>query len=242
LDVLVAMTQGQVGYLLQTAMTAVDPRVPVVAVLTRVRVAADDPAFENPTKPIGPFLTEAEARRESAERGWRVGPDAGRGWREIVPSPCPVEIVELEQLRALIGSGSMVSAGGGGGVPVVAAGGRLDGVEAVIDKDRCSAELALAVEADALVLLTAVPRVSIDFGTRWERQVDRMTAGEAARLLASGEFPPGSMGPKIESARRFVEGSGRAAVITSADCLREAVRGDDGTWIVADQSAPAAAA
>jgi carbamate kinase len=237
LDVLVAMTQGQLGYLLQTAIAAVDPDLRTVTVLTRVAVDPADPALASPTKPIGPFYSQSEAMRLATERGWSVGADSGRGWRAIVGSPRPLTILECEQIRALAGS-ALVIAGGGGGIPVDGA----HGVRGVIDKDRCSAELALAIDAELLVLLTAVPRVAQDFGTRWERDLDRLTLPEAERLLASGEFPPGSMGPKIEAAGRFVRGGGRAAVVTAAGRLAEAVGGRDGTWIVPEPAAAEAAA
>jgi carbamate kinase len=231
LYVLDAMTQGELGYLLQTGIGEVDAAAPTAALLTRVRVDPHDPAFDHPTKPIGPFYSKEEALRLSRERGWRVGPDADRGWRCLVASPLPVEIVELEQIRALTARGVVVIAAGGGGIPVAARDGALHGVAAVIDKDRCSAELALALEADVLVLLTAVPRVARDFGTRWERPLARLTVAEARRMLDDGEFPAGSMGPKIESAERFVRGGGRAAIITDARSLLPAIRGEDGTWI-----------
>jgi carbamate kinase len=199
-----------------------------------------DPAFNHPTKPVGPFYSEEEAFRLSRERGWRVGPDSGRGWRCLVASPRPVEILELEQIRALAERGAVVIAGGGGGIPVVRRDGVLAGVAAVIDKDRCSAELGNALGAELLVLLTAVPRVVQDFGTRWERPLHRLSVAQARALREAGEFPPGSMGPKIESAEAFVEGGGRAAIITEAACLQAAVRGEDGTWIERAREAVAA--
>jgi carbamate kinase len=231
LHVLDAMTQGELGYLLQTAVGQVDAAVPTAALLTRVRVDPGDPAFDRPTKPIGPFYSEQDARRLSRDRGWRVGPDADRGWRCLVASPRPVEIVELEQIRALAAGGVVVIAAGGGGIPVAAGDGALRGVAAVIDKDRCSAELADALNADLLVLLTAVPRVARDFGTRWERPLSHLTPSEARRMLDDGEFAPGSMGPKVESAERFVRDGGRAAVITDARSLLPAIRGEDGTRV-----------
>ena len=236
LDALTAMTQGQIGYLLETAIGSVDRAVPTATLLTRVVVARDDPAFARPTKPVGPFYAPDEARRLAVERGWAVADDAGRGWRRVVPSPRPVEVVGAQNVRTLVDAGVLVIAGGGGGVPVTAA---HEGLAGVVDKDRCSAELALAVGADLLVLLTGVPRVALDYGTRWERELERITVSAAERALAEGEFPAGSMGPKIESARRFVEGGGRA-VITTAGRLRAAVEGEDGTWVVADREAVSA--
>src|SRR3954451_9909208 len=169
LHALGAMTQGELGYLLQTGIAEIDPAVPPAAILTRFLVDDKDPAFDHPTKPVGPFYSEEEAYRLSRERGWRVGPDSGRGWRCLVASPRPVGILELEQIRTLAEGGSVVIAGGGGGIPVAGRDGHVAGVAAVIDKDRLSAELGIALGAEMLVLLTAVPRVVIDFGTRWER-------------------------------------------------------------------------
>jgi carbamate kinase len=240
LHALGAMTQGELGYLLQTGIAEVDAGVPTATVLTRVLVDERDPAFNHPTKPVGPFYSEEEAFRLSRERGWRVGPDAGRGWRCLVASPRPVEILELEQIRVLAERGAVVIAGGGGGIPVVRRDGVLAGVAAVIDKDRCSAALGNALGAELLVLLTAVPRVVQDFGTRWERPLHRLSVAQARALREAGEFPPGSMGPKIESAESFVDGGGRAAIITEAACLQAAVRGREGTWIERAREAVAA--
>jgi carbamate kinase len=239
LDVLVAMTQGQLGYLMQTAIEELDPAVPTVTVLTRVRVDPEDPSFAEPTKPIGQFYSEAEARRLERERGFAVASDAGRGWRCVVASPVPGEIVEFESVRALVERGALVIAAGGGGIPT-RSGERPAGVEAVIDKDRASAALALATGADLLVMLTGVERVAIDFGTRWQRDMARLTVSDATRLLEQGEFPPGSMGPKMESAVRFVSGGGRAAVITCAERLIDAVEGHGGTRVVPDEEGPSA--
>ena len=236
LDVLTAMTQGQIGYLLETAVGEVDPRVRTAALLTRVVVDRDDPAFAKPTKPVGPFYAPEEARRLAVERRWAVAEDAGRGWRRVVPSPRPVQVLGADNVRTLLDAGVLVIAGGGGGVPVTS---DRAGVAGVVDKDRCSAEMALAVGADVLVLLTGVPRVALDYGTRWQRELERITVSDAERALAEGEFPAGSMGPKIESARRFVAGGGRA-VITTPGRLRIGVVGDDGTWVVPDVAAVSA--
>jgi carbamate kinase len=242
LDVLVAMTQGQLGYLLQTAIGEVDPSVQTVTVLTRVQVDPADPSFADPTKPIGQFYSEDEARRLERERGFRVASDAGRGWRCVVASPAPRGIAEFESVLALVERGALVIAAGGGGIPVTGSEGRLTGVEAVIDKDRASAALALSTKADVLALLTGVERVAIDFGTRWQRDMARLTVSDAARLLDKGEFPPGSMGPKVESAVRFVADGGRTALITSAGRLVDAVEGEAGTRIVPDAEGPSAGA
>jgi carbamate kinase len=241
-DALVAMTQGQLGYLLQSAIEDADPDVRTVTIVTRVRVEAEDPSFSHPTKPIGRFFDdEAEARR-AAGQTLTVAPDAGRGWRTVVPSPRPHEIVEFEQIAAVAGSGALVIAAGGGGIPVVRRYGRLVGAEAVIDKDRASAVLARAVDASLLIMLTGVECVALDFGTRWQRDMARLTASDAERLLAEGEFPPGSMGPKVESAARFVRETGGAAIVTCAERLLDAVEGTAGTRVVPDAEGPSATA
>jgi carbamate kinase len=238
LNVLNAMTQGEIGYLLQQANTAVDPTLPTATLLTRARVAADDPAFDEPgTKPIGPFYDEATARRLADERGWEVAADAGRGWRRVVASPQPVEIVEQREIALLARAGVLVIAGGGGGIPVVRRDGRLDGVDAVIDKDRCAAELGAAIEADLLVLVTGVERAALGFGTPEQRAIVRLTVSDALRHLDAGEFAPGSMGPKVEGAARFVATRGHA-VITDAAHVAAALDGDEGTWIVPDAEGP----
>jgi carbamate kinase len=242
LDVLGAMTQGEIGYLLQLALSTVDPSLPTVTVLTRVLVDEGDRAFAAaPTKPIGPFYGEDEARRMAVERGWHVAEDAGRGWRRMVASPRPERIVEMRQIRMLVEAGALVIAGGGGGIPVIWSGERLCGVDAVIDKDRCAAELAVEIEADLLLLLTGVPRVALDYGTPEQREVARLTVSDALRHLEDGQFPAGSMGPKIEGAARLAH-AGRSAVITDAAHLGAAVRGRHGTWIVPDSHGPSSLA
>jgi carbamate kinase len=233
LDALIAMTQGEIGYLLETALADVAPNLPVATVLTRVVVDAD--SGTPPTKPVGPFYRPEVAQRLAEERGWTVAPDSGRGWRRLVGSPRPMRVVGHDHIRVLMEQGTVVIAGGGGGIPVLEDG---TGVAGVIDKDRCSAELALELHADLLVLLTGVRRVALDFGTRWERQLARVTVSDAIRGLADGEFPPGSMGPKIESATRFIETTSGEAVIASIEHLADAVEGRDGTRIVADRRGP----
>jgi carbamate kinase len=238
LDVLDAMTQGEIGYLLQQALTAVDPSLPTATMLTRVLIDDRDPALhEEPTKPIGRFFGEEQARRLAAERGWHVAPDAGRGWRRMVPSPQPLRVLEVDHVRRLAEGGVLVIAAGGGGIPVTWRDGHLIGLDAVVDKDRCAAELAVALEADLLVLVTGVPRVEIGFGTPHAREALRLTVSDALRHLGAGEFPAGSMGPKIEGAARFVDHGG-SAVITDAGHLAGAVRGQHGTWIVPDPDGP----
>ena len=241
-DALVAMTQGQLGYLLQTAVEEADPDVRTATVLTRVRVDPDDPSFAQPTKPIGRFFADEREARRAAGHALSVAPDAGRGWRTVVPSPRPQEIIEFEQISSLAQSGMLVIAAGGGGIPVVRRGQRLEGAEAVIDKDRASAVLARAVGAELLVMLTGVECVALDFGTRWQRDMARLTVSDAERLIAEGEFPPGSMGPKVESAVRFIRQGGRSAIVTRAERLLDAVEGSSGTRIVPDADGPSATA
>jgi carbamate kinase len=241
LDALVAMTQGQIGYLLQQVMGEEAPDVPTATLLTRVVVDPADPAFAAPTKPIGPFYSEGEAEVLARANGWTVGPDSGRGWRRMVASPVPRAVCERDQVALLARHEGVIIAGGGGGVPVVPDGAGFRGVEAVVDKDRCALVLARDTGCDVLALVTGVRRVALDFGTRWQRDLAWCTAGEARRHLEGGEFPPGSMGPKVEAAAAFAEAGGRA-VITSPEALVDAIAGDDGTWIVPDAEGPAAIA
>ncbi len=241
-DALVAMTQGQLGYLLQTAIEHADTGVSTATILTRVCVERDDPSFQHPTKPIGRFYPdEASARRVNGD-DLAIAPDAGRGWRAVVPSPQPRQIVEVAQIKLLLDEGVLVIAAGGGGIPVLRNDRAFAGVQAVIDKDRASAVLARALDADLLVMLTGVERVALDFGTRWQRDMARLTISDARGLLAAGEFPAGSMGPKVESGVAFAEGSGGAALVTCADRLRDGVRGTAGTRIVPDAEGPSATA
>ena len=206
LDVLDAMTQGEIGYLLQQALTAVDPSLPTATVLTRVLVAEDDPAFAaEPTKPIGAFFAEDEARRLARERGWHVAPDAGRGWRRMVPSPRPLRILEVDHVRRLAEAGVLVIAAGGGGIPVAWRDGQLVGLDAVIDKDRCAAELAVALEADLLVLITSVPRVEIGFGTPASRAALRLTRLRCAAPPRGGRVPAGQHGAQDRGRRALRE-------------------------------------
>lgn len=239
LDSVDADTQGAIGYMIQQQLgnefrrRGQDRR--VVTVVTQVRVEADDPAFARPTKPIGAWMDEATARRREAQEGWTVREDAGRGWRCVVASPEPREIVELDAIRDLVAREYVVVAVGGGGIPVVRdpESGDLRGVAAVIDKDLASALLARALDADVFLISTAVPRVCLDWGKPTQREVAVLTVAEARRHLAEGQFPAGSMGPKIEAAVRFVESGGRAALITAPDQLVAALEGRAGTRIVA---------
>lgn len=236
LDVCVADTQGGMGYMLQQVLAnelaaAGTPR-PVVSLVTRMLVDAQDPDFASPSKPIGPFFDEAYARQMMRERGWRMKEDAGRGWRRLVPSPKPLRILEEDAVRAVLAAGVIPIAVGGGGVPVVAReGGRLAGVEAVVDKDRASALLARDLEADLFVISTGVDRVQLDYGKPTARAVEHLSVTEAARYLAEGQFPAGSMGPKIEAALSYLRGGGKQVVITSPEHIEAAVRGEAGTRI-----------
>jgi len=237
LFVLGAMTQGQLGYLLSQAIgdalaSAGRPRT-VAAVMTQVVVREDDPAFAHPTKPIGPFFSEGRARRLAAARGWDVAEDAGRGWRRVVASPEPIEVVESPEIRSLLEAGEIVVACGGGGVPVARVGAELVGVDAVIDKDFAAALVGRLVGATSLLLLTGVDRVALDFGTPEERPIEQMTVAEARGYLAEGQFPPGSMGPKVDAAAQFIEAGGREAVISSLERAGDALAGRTGTRIVA---------
>ena len=217
LYVAVAQTQAEIGALVAAELAPAVGR-QVAVLVTRVLVDESDPAFENPTKPIGPFYDEDRARALEEERDWVVREDAGRGWRRVVPSPEPLEVLELEAIRTLLESGTTVVAVGGGGVPVVARHGRHDGIDAVIDKDRASAVLATALGADRLVILTQVPAVYKDFGTEESRRLAELRPGRDDDILA--ELPAGSMRPKVEAAFNFVHETGGEALITSADALK----------------------
>jgi carbamate kinase len=218
LYIAVAQTQAEIGALVAAELA---PAIggPVAVLVTRVLVDEADPAFEDPTKPIGPFYDEGRARALEEERGWVVREDAGRGWRRVVPSPEPLEVLELEAIRTLLASGTTVVAVGGGGIPVVARDGRHDGIDAVIDKDRASALLATGLGADRLVILTQVPAVYKGFGTDESHQLAELRPGRDDGILE--ELPAGSMRPKVEAAFNFVRQTGGEALITSADALRK---------------------
>ncbi len=236
LDVCDATTQGEIGYLLQQSLcneiAAEGLALQVATVVTQVVVSADDPAMARATKPVGPFYSRADAEERAARLGWRVVEDAARGWRRVVPSPEPIAVVELEVIRALVEAGAVVIAAGGGGIPVVRSSEGLRGVAAVIDKDRVSALRAAALGVDHLLISTAVDRVYLGYKRPDQTPLERVTVTEAERLLAAGHFPPGNMGPKIESAVRFVKGAGREAIITSAELLTDAIGGSAGTHVV----------
>lgn len=227
LYVAVAQTQAEIGALVAAELEPVAGRRAAV-LLTRVVVAADDPAFADPTKPVGPFYGADRARELEQERGWAVREDAGRGWRRVVPSPKPLEVLELGAIKTLLESGVMVVAVGGGGIPVVARDGRHDGVDAVIDKDHASALLATELGAKRFVILTQVPAVYKGFGTDEQKAVDELVPGRDDELIDS--LPTGSMRPKVEAAFRFVTETGGEALITSSDGL---AAGKPGTRVVA---------
>ena len=224
----VAQTQAEIGALIESELAPVAGR-PVACLLTHVLVAEDDPAFEEPTKPIGPFYDEAKARELEAERGWKVVHDAGRGWRRVVPSPAPLEVVELDAIRSLLASGTIVVACGGGGIPATRRGEHLAGIDAVIDKDRASSLLARGLDADRLVILTEVPAVYSGFGTDRQEELRELSADAAAALVP--ELAAGSMRPKVEASVEFVQATGREALITSPAALGDALEGRSGTRI-----------
>jgi carbamate kinase len=238
LDVCGAESQGQIGYLLQVTVGDVfferGMERPVATVLTFTRVPPDDPAFRNPTKPIGPHYEEAEAKRLAGERGWQVAPDPEGQWRRVVPSPRPYSIVEAPVIRQLAESGVIVIGGGGGGVPVIEEGPRLVGVEAVVDKDLCAAILAREVDAQILLICTDVEGVYADYGTPDQRIIERLQVSLASRMVEEGTLPAGSMGPKVQAAVEFVSRGGQRAVICALDDAPEALEGQAGTSIVPD--------
>lgn len=223
----VAQTQAEIGSIIETELGHTAGR-PVACLLTHVVVAEDDPAFERPTKPIGPFYSTAQAEELQRDRGWTMVEEQGRGWRRTVPSPAPLEIVELDQVRALLASGSIPVACGGGGIPVVRRDGRLRGVDAVIDKDRASAVLAAGLSAERLVILTDVAAVKRGFGTANEEEIRELSAEEAAELLP--DLAEGSMRPKVEAAVAMAR-SGGETIITSLDGVEDALAGRGGTRI-----------
>ena len=224
----VAQTQAEIGALIESELAAVAGR-PVVCILTHVKVDEDDPAFGRPTKPVGPFYGEERARTFESERGWTVAHDAGRGWRRVVPSPKPLEIVELGAIQTLVGTGTIAVACGGGGIPVSPRNGRLTGLDAVIDKDRASSVLAIALGAERLVIVTDVDAVSRGWGTSAQEELRVLDAGAAETLLP--DLATGSMGPKLEAALAFARATGHDALITSAASLAEALAGRAGTRI-----------
>jgi carbamate kinase len=237
LDVLVAETQGSIGYLLSrslhNALQARKRPIEVVTVVSQVVVDPDDPAMANPTKPVGPFYADEDRAGLIAERGWQMVAVPGKGVRRVVPSPPPIDVIEIDAISGAAADGRLVVAGGGGGIPVArSAAGELVGVEAVIDKDRTAALIAIKLGARSFIILTEVPHASIGFGTPDETPILEMSIARAEELLAEGEFPPGSMGPKIESCIAYARATGRPALITNVDALAAALSGKDGTRVL----------
>lgn len=238
LDVCVATTQSEIGYMLERGLQCELRRagfyMPVLTILTQVRVSPTDPAFNNPTKPIGPFYTKKVAEEKMKAFGWSMIEDASRGYRRVVPSPEPIEVLELEVIRQVLEMGIIVIALGGGGIPVVVGDDHsIKGIEAVIDKDRASSLLASGLGLDCLVISTDVDQVYLNYKQANQHGVKRATADMMEYYLKSGQFPTGSMGPKIEAATRFIRGGGKDVFITSADQLIEAIHGKAGTHITA---------
>jgi carbamate kinase len=238
LDVCGADSQGAIGYALQQTLQNElyrrGIRKPVATVVTQVLVDKNDPAFKNPSKPIGSFMDEAEAKHREKDMGWTVVEDAGRGWRRVVASPLPKEVVELEAVKTLIEAGTVVITVGGGGIPVIDAGDHeYQGVAAVIDKDFASSLLARLIKADLFLISTAVEKVAINFGKPDQQWLDKMTLAEAKAYLAEGtHFAKGSMAPKIQAIIWFLENGGKQALITNPDNIGRALKGETGTWIV----------
>lgn len=239
-DVAGAMSQGQIGYWLQNALRnqleQLKIKKPIASIVTQVLVSKDDPAFKNPSKPIGPFYTEEEAKKLAKTRGITVKEDAGRGWRKVVPSPIPLSIIESDLIKIAIGNGAVIVAGGGGGIPVYYdQHGRLTGLEAVIDKDFAAEKLAETIDADILLILTAVDNVKINYKQPDEKALTELTVDDAFKLIAQGQFAAGSMLPKVEAGVSFVSGANkRVCIITSPEKASKAIEGKAGTRIIAN--------
>ena len=241
LDICVAHSQGGIAYLLMQAiensLREIDNGRHCAVLLTQVEVDADDPAFNNPTKPIGAFYSEEDATKIGEELGWLMREDAGRGWRHVVPSPKPRHICDVSLVQVLARRGTIVIAGGGGGIPVIRGPrGVREGVAAVIDKDMTSAHMANVIGIPVMMILTAVKRVAINFGTSQEEQLGRVSLNEIKRYKREGHFPEGSMGPKVDAAIRFIEGGGQRVVICHLDDVLEALIGETGTQILSDNA------
>ncbi len=236
LDACGADTQGAIGYMLQQNLyneflkRGIDKQ--ATTVVTQVLVDKDDPAFQNPAKPIGSFMEEEQAIKRRDEESWHVVEDAGRGWRRVVPSPLPKRVIELDIVKTLINAGVVVVTVGGGGIPVVEKNGNLEGIAAVIDKDHASSLLATSIGADLFVISTAVEKVALNFGKPNQQDLDRMTVAEAKQYLEEGHFAPGSMAPKIQAIIRYLENGGKEALITNPENIELALAGETGTWII----------
>jgi carbamate kinase len=240
LDVCGADSQGAIGYALQQNLQNELYRRKiqknVATIITQVLVDHSDPAFQNPTKPIGGFMDETDARKRAEELSWSIVEDAGRGWRRVVPSPFPKEVVELDSVKSLLNAGVVVITVGGGGIPVIDAGdGEYKGIAAVIDKDFASSLLAQMVKADLFLISTAVEKVALNFGKPNQTWIDRMTLSEAKGYLAEEiHFAKGSMAPKIQAITWFLESGGKGAIVTNPENIGRALNGETGTWIVPD--------
>jgi carbamate kinase len=238
LGVIVADLQGGMGYMIQQSLQnklhRAGIKLEVSTILTQVIVNKNDPSILNPTKFVGPFIKKEEVEKVVRERGWIVKEDPGRGYRRVVPSPMPLEIVEKKVIKKMIDDGVILICCGGGGIPVyVEADGAYEGVDAVIDKDLAAAVLARDIDAEELYILTAVDKVALDYRKPNEIQLDKLTVAEAKRYLAEGQFPKGSMGPKIQAAINFIESGGKSVIITSVENMSEALAGKTGTRIEA---------
>ncbi|MBN1914984.1 MAG: carbamate kinase [Parachlamydiales bacterium] len=235
LDVCGAESQGFIGYMLQRCLVNEQKKhqqnTPVVTILTQTRVDRHDPAFQNPTKPIGPFYTKEQAEGLKKEKKWTMVEQIGKGFRRVVPSPEPVDIIEGNIIKHLFEEKMIVIACGGGGIPVIQENGKIEGVEAVIDKDHTAAVLAQVIGAEILVILTDVEKVALHYKQPNEKLLSRLTVAQAQEHLSAGEFPKGSMGPKVEAACAFVQGGGKKAIITSLEKSKEALEGKTGTII-----------
>jgi len=238
LDVCGADSQGAIGYEFQQAMQNVlferGIKKNVCTIVTQTLVDKNDKAFQNPTKPIGGFMEEAEAKRREKEMGWSIVEDAGRGWRRVVASPMPKEIVEFDSVKTLIDAGTIVITVGGGGIPVIDKGdGQYEGTAAVIDKDFASSLLAQNIKADLFLIATAVEKVAINFGKPDQKWLDKLSLAEARKYLAEGtHFAKGSMAPKIQAIIWFLENGGKQALITNPENIGRALKGETGTWVV----------
>jgi len=236
LDSCVADTQGTIGYMIQQCLYNEFKRRGIkkqaVTVVTQVLVDKNDPDFQNPTKPIGPFYDEDKAQTYRKERRWNVKEDSGRGWRRVVPSPIPVRIIELNAAKTLVDLGFVTVVVGGGGIPVIEEDGELSGIEAVIDKDYASSLLAIGIKADLFLISTSVEKVALNFGKPNQKLLDRMTLEEAKKYYEEGHFPPGSMGPKIQAIINFLEKGGKEAIITDPENIERALLGETGTRIL----------
>jgi carbamate kinase len=241
LDICSAESQGMIGYMLQQSLQSefnkANIKIPVATIVSQTLVDANDPAFTNPTKPVGPFYTEAEAAELRKNKGWIVLEDSGRGYRRRVPSPIPKAIIEKDLVCLLYEQGVLVIASGGGGVPVVRNNGSLQGVEGVIDKDRAAVLLAETVGAETLMILTDVDNAYLDYGTATEKALNRVSVRQMCEFLEQGQFASGSMKPKVEAAIKFVEDGGKRAIITSIHNAMEALDGKSGTIVTTDGEA-----